>query len=122
MRARYLLAAVALFLVELTIALRVHDNFVRPFLGDTLVVVLLYCASQAIFPQSYKRSALEVLLLAYAVEAGQAADFAAWLGADRIPWLSVLLGRTFSWADLAAYTVGYAIVIFTERYIFQRET
>ena len=39
----YFFAALLLFLVELVIALYVKDNFVRPYLGDLLVVILIYC-------------------------------------------------------------------------------
>ncbi|MET0287217.1 MAG: DUF2809 domain-containing protein, partial [Polyangiales bacterium] len=42
MSLRYAAHALALFLVEVAIALWVHDDFVRPYVGDVLVVPLVY--------------------------------------------------------------------------------
>lgn len=110
MRRNYALATILLFLVELTIALKVHDQFVRPFLGDALVVILLYCGLQTVFLKPPPKMALACLLFACTIETLQAIDFAAYLGADRYPWLSVLLGRTFSPWDYLAYTFGYLLL------------
>ena len=41
-RMGYLAAFVILFLIEAAIALWVHDRFIRPYIGDVLVVVLVY--------------------------------------------------------------------------------
>ena len=41
---KFFLLALLLFIVEVMIALFVHDNFVRPYVGDYLVVMLIYCA------------------------------------------------------------------------------
>lgn len=38
----YLTAFVILLMVEICIALFVHDRFIRPYVGDVLVTVLLY--------------------------------------------------------------------------------
>jgi len=32
-----------LLLIEILIALFVHDEFIRPYVGDALVVIVLYC-------------------------------------------------------------------------------
>ncbi|MDE6031460.1 MAG: DUF2809 domain-containing protein, partial [Oscillospiraceae bacterium] len=50
-RKRLLYAAVfaVLFGVEVVIALFVHDRFVRPYLGDVLAVVTVYCGARIIF-------------------------------------------------------------------------
>lgn len=44
----YALAFGLLLLLEALIAVFVHDRFVRPYLGDVLVVVLLYCLARAV--------------------------------------------------------------------------
>jgi len=109
LRARYALATVMVFAIEVAIALKVSDPVIRPFVGDALVVVLLYGAAQTLAPRAPRRVALEVMLFAFAIECLQAVDYAAWLGADRHRWLSVLLGRTFSWGDFLAYAAGAAL-------------
>ncbi len=110
-RARYALAALLVFVVEVGIAMGLSDAIIRPFVGDALVVVLLYAVAQAAFPRPPRRVALEVMLFAFAIEALQAVDYAAWLGADRLPVLSVLLGRTFAWGDFFAYAAGAAVTL-----------
>jgi hypothetical protein len=41
-RPSYALAALAVFAIEVIIALFVHDGLVRPFVGDSLAIVLVY--------------------------------------------------------------------------------
>ena len=48
-RTAYLLATVLIFLLELFIALFVRDNFIRPYVGDILVVVLVYTCVRVFF-------------------------------------------------------------------------
>jgi len=40
---KYFIATVLLFFVEAVIARYMHDSFIRPFGGDFLVVILMYC-------------------------------------------------------------------------------
>ncbi|MCW5910752.1 MAG: DUF2809 domain-containing protein [Cyclobacteriaceae bacterium] len=39
----YLVWSLAIFIAEVLIALFVHDSFIRPYVGDVLVVILIYC-------------------------------------------------------------------------------
>ena len=41
-RIGYAIATVILLLIEVLIAVYVHDAFVRPYIGDVLVVVVIY--------------------------------------------------------------------------------
>ena len=38
----YIISFLVIFCIEVLIALYVRDNFVRPYVGDVLVVVLVY--------------------------------------------------------------------------------
>ena len=49
-RAAYGIAALILLVVEVLIALFVNDQFVRPYLGDVLAVVLVYASLRAVTP------------------------------------------------------------------------
>ncbi|WP_243134546.1 DUF2809 domain-containing protein [Enterocloster asparagiformis] len=51
LRLRYTLAFLALFALEAFIALRVRDRFVRPYLGDVMVVWVVYCFVRAVRPR-----------------------------------------------------------------------
>lgn len=110
MRRNYGVATLILLAVEFFIALKVHDRFVRPFVGDALVVILVFTALQTVFLKKPKTMANLSLAIAFTIETLQAFDFASYLGADRHRWLSILLGRTFSWDDYLAYLSGYAVI------------
>jgi len=45
----YFLGFLILFAIECLIAYFVKNRFVRPYLGDFLVVILLYCFLMAVF-------------------------------------------------------------------------
>ena len=100
----------ALFLTvllsEILIALFVNDNFVRPYLGDMLVTVLICCFVRIFFPKGVKLLPVYVFIFASAVEVGQYFDIVKLLGLENNTFLSVLLGRTFSLADIFCYAVG----------------
>jgi hypothetical protein len=110
MRRNYALATFILLATEFFIALKVHDRFIRPFVGDALVVILMYTALQTVFNKKPKTMANISLAIAFTIETLQAVDFAAYLGANNHPWLSTLLGRTFSPDDYLAYLAGYAAI------------
>lgn len=40
---KYLCAFIIVFIIEVLIALFINDKFIRPYVGDILVVVLIYC-------------------------------------------------------------------------------
>lgn len=51
----YFIAFVVLVFIEACIALYVHDDFVRPFVGDAFVVLLLYFFLRSFLGSSYRR-------------------------------------------------------------------
>lgn len=106
-----------LVIIEVLIALFVHDAFVRPYLGDVLVVVLICCFVRTIFPKGTQFLALHVFLFASVVEVGQYFNYAAWFGLDSIPFFHVLMGSTFSAMDLVCYAVGCALFFAGENII-----
>ncbi len=110
MRRNYALATLILLSIEFFIALKVHDRFIRPFVGDALVVILVYTFLQTVFLRKPKTMANISLAIAFTIETLQAFDFAAYLGANRYGWLSTMLGRTFSWDDYLAYLAGYGAI------------
>lgn len=110
-----------LFITEIVIALYVHDTIIRPYIGDLLVVIWLYCLVRSFVPVSVVKTALFVLLFAYAVEIGQYCHLI-----DHLGWSGSVLARTvmgvgFSWIDMLAYTGGIAIILLVEQ-AFARRT
>ena len=105
----YLIAFFALVAIEVMIALFVNDNFVRPYVGDVLVVMVIYCFVRIFIPNGVHLLPLYIFIFALAVEIGQYFDFVALLGLEQNRFLSILLGRTFSVSDIVCYAVGCAI-------------
>jgi hypothetical protein len=111
---RYFLLALLLFVVEVLIALYVHDAIVRPYIGDVLVVILLYCFVRSFFRTSVVQTAIAVLLFSYLIETLQYFQIGHRLGLEHSPVAMTIIGNYFQWIDLVAYTFGIAIVLFIE--------
>lgn len=91
-----------LLLAEICIGL-FADGFLRIYIGDLLVTVLLCCLCRGIwlkFPP-----AGPVLAFSWAVEGLQGLNMVEKLGLQDTP-LAVILGMTFDWKDLLCYAAG----------------
>ena len=108
-RFSYFLIFCSLMAVEVCIALFVHDSFIRPYVGDMLVTLLLCCMARVVIPDQVRLLPLYVFLFAACVEIGQYFDVVALLGLEDNRLISIALGRTFSWLDLVCYTVGCVV-------------
>lgn len=114
LRITYIIIFVLLFAIEVSIALFVHDGFVRPFIGDVLVVMLV-CAFLRIFiPEKIMLMPVFATLFAVIIEALQYFDFVKLLGLENNPVISTALGRTFDIRDIICYIVGGAIFFAAE--------
>lgn len=104
----------ALLAVEVCIALFVHDAFVRPYLGDVLVIVLLYCLGRGVLGIRGKWLIPGVTALGVLAEGLQYFHLADRLGLVAASPLRVILGSTFDWADLLCYLAGGALLVIWE--------
>lgn len=105
-RILYALLFGILLLTEIYIALYVQDRFVRPYLGDVLVTLLVGCAVRVAFPTGVRWLPLYVMLFATAVECLQYIDVVRLLGWEHSVFLSTVIGRSFSVWDLVCYAAG----------------
>jgi hypothetical protein len=112
---QYFIVAVFLLIVEILIALYVHDNIVRPYLGDFLVVIMLYCFARAFIGVSVIKAAIGVLIFAYLIEFLQYVDLIGFLSLRKSRLVNVVLGNYFEWIDMIAYTLGIVAVLMFER-------
>ncbi|MET4081725.1 hypothetical protein ABIB40_001674 [Pedobacter sp. UYP30] len=110
----YFLLAIALFIIEFLIAIYAQDDIIRPFIGDLLVVILLYCLVKSFIKARNTSIAVAVLLCSYAVEILQYFHIVNLLGLDKIKWATILIGTSFAWMDLLMYTLGIMLVLVTE--------
>jgi hypothetical protein len=117
---KYLLLFVILFLTEVGIALFFKDTLIRPFVGDCLVVVLIYCFFRIFLNISDWKLAFGVLLFACSIEILQYFDYVRRLHLENNRIISVILGRTFEWLDFIAYLTGFLLILIVEKILQSR--
>jgi hypothetical protein len=115
----YFILTILLFLIETAIALYLHDNFIRPYFGDFLVVILLYCFVKSFVNVSVWVAAGLVLLFSFAIEISQYFNAVEKLGLQHYKIATVVLGNSFAWMDLLAYILGILTVISIEKIYFK---
>lgn len=120
-RLGYFVATIIIFLIELLIALFMRDKFIRPYVGDILVVVLIYTFLRSIFPEKPRLLPLYVFLFAAGVEALQEIRIVELLGLQNNRFFSVLIGTTFDWKDIVCYGVGCALLGMWEVWMREQE-
>ncbi len=112
---RYFRATLFLLLIEVLIALYAHDRIIRPYIGDLIVVILIYCFVKSFLNTPVWPTAIGVLIFSYTIEVLQYFDLVHLLGLQDSEIARIVIGTSFAWADLLAYTVGIIILLFFER-------
>ncbi len=110
----YFLFASLLLLIEICIAIFVHDGFIRPYVGDVLVVILVYCFIKSFIKSPVLMTALFVFLFASAIETAQHFNVVTKLGLDNSKLAKTVIGNSFDWADIICYGLGILFVLVTE--------
>ena len=111
---RYFALALLILVVEILIAIFVHDSFIRPYIGDLLVVIFIYCFLKSFVSLSTSKAALYVLLFSYFVEALQYFRIVQILGFQRNNLARIIIGTSFDWKDILMYTIGIVTVVIIE--------
>ena len=119
-RILYLIIFCGILALEVGIALFVNDAFVRPYVGDMLVTLLLCCLCRVIIPDKIRMLPVFVFVFAACVEIGQYFDVVALLGLADNRIISIALGRTFSWMDIACYAIGCAAAFGLDQTIIKK--
>lgn len=119
-RRTYLFIGVGLFVIEVLIALFVKDALIRPYGGDLLAVVMLYFLGRALVNWSPMWIAIAALGIAYLIELAQYLNMLAWLGLEDNTLARVVLGSSFEWGDMLAYTLGAIMAYFLDRWLSSR--
>jgi hypothetical protein len=117
---RYLLLSLLLLGVEIYIGARVHDSIIRPYGGDFLVVILLYCLVRSFWDLPVPVAAGSVLVFSYLVEASQYFNLADRLGFRGHSVMRIILGSYFTWTDILCYTLGILSVLTAESALKRR--
>ncbi|MDD3036677.1 DUF2809 domain-containing protein [Bacteroides sp.] len=111
----YIISFIVIFCVEVLIALYVRDSFIRPYLGDALVVVLVYSFVRIFLPTGIPRMPFYVFLFACFVEVLQYFQLVETLGVTNRA-ARIALGSTFDWKDIVCYGVGCIFVFLFEHF------
>lgn len=122
---KYIGIFVFLFVIEIVIAVYVKDDFVRPYLGDTIVVILIYAFVMGILKlaDGFSNKAIvatAVLFFAFIIEGLQAISFIDKIGMGDIWWARIIFGTSFSWWDMLAYVGGFLVILIIEWGIEER--
>lgn len=104
-----------LFCVEVSIALWVDDAIIRPFFGDFLAVIGLFFLLKTFLVMSDLNLAFASLGFAYLLEFLQYCNFLKFVGLEKYKIIAIVLGSSFDWRDIFAYTLGiFAIFLFNK--------
>jgi hypothetical protein len=112
---KYFLLALLLFVTEVLIALYVHDQIIRPYFGDVLVILLMYYAIKAILDYPVLPTAIGVLIISFVIEALQYLNIVEQLGLQDNKIAATVIGTSFSWVDIYAYIIGFFLVLILEK-------
>ena len=110
LRICYAAATLILLAVEVLIALFVHDDFIRPYIGDVLAVIVVYTFIRIIIPEKCALLPLFVFIFAVGVEILQYFDLITLLGIENNRFLRILLGSVFDLKDIMCYAIGCALL------------
>ncbi|OBW42283.1 hypothetical protein AB670_01349 [Chryseobacterium sp. MOF25P] len=113
---KYFLLTILIFLVEVLIATILKDNFfIRAYLGDVIVVMLLYTFVKSFVIINQTKLIIGIFLFSCLVEFAQFFHVAAKLGFQPGSLMYIVIGNSFSWIDILCYGVGCVILyIFTK--------
>ena len=111
---RYFILTIILFATEVLIALFVHDYFIRPYFGDVLVVMLIYCFIKSFLYTPSIPTAMAVLLFAFFIESMQYFEIVKALGLEHNKIAATVIGNSFAWMDILAYIAGVVLLLFIE--------
>lgn len=115
-RRNYFLVCLLLFIIELIIAIWVKDDFVRPYLGDVIVIGWLYTLFRTFINRKAKFLLIITLFISFVIEWLQYVDFITFMGWAKNKVLRVILGTSFAWEDIICYLVGFIIVYSIEKW------
>ncbi|SHL56596.1 ribosomal maturation YjgA family protein [Chryseobacterium polytrichastri] len=122
---KYLLLTILIFLGEVLIATKLkHIFFVRAYLGDVIVVILLYTFVKSFLIINNQKLILGILAFSCLVEFAQYFKIADQLGFPEGSLMYIVVGNSFSWIDILCYAAGclmtYLFVKFEESISLQK--
>lgn len=110
---KYFLISIFIFLIEVLIATKLKDIFfVRAYLGDVIVVMLLYTLVKSFFKSNNEKLILGILIFSCLLEFAQYFNIAEKLGFRKGSLMYIVIGNSFSWIDILCYAAGCLLLYF----------
>ena len=111
-RIPYITGFLLLLIVEVLIALFISGGFIRNYMGDVIVVWVVYCFVKMFLVNANNYlTAIGVMIFAFLVEFLQYIHIVDIIGLSDITFFRVLIGTSFSVIDLVCYFVGTAVTL-----------
>jgi hypothetical protein len=115
-RSTYIIVTIVVLVMEILIERFLNDPFIRPYLGDALVVVLIYAFVMSISWVKPVTAMIVTLLFSYLVEFSQYLRLIEHLNLENNTFFKAVLGTSFSWIDMLMYTLGILAVYLWEKW------
>lgn len=112
---KYIFAFFILFITEILIALFVNDTIIRPYIGDVLVVILLYTLVRGTIRKSIRFLPVYLFFFASIVELAQYYRIVDRLHLQDNKIASIIIGTSFDRKDILCYLIAAMILIVWER-------
>ena len=111
---KYFLLFIGFLVIEIAIVVFLKTGFIRYTFGDYLVVMLLYCGIKNVININPIQVSVIVLCIAYCIETLQFFNVLQLLGLESNTLAKLILGSTFHFEDIIAYTLGILTILFVE--------
>lgn len=112
---KYLAAFSILLIVEIMIAFFVNDAIIRPYIGDVLVIILMYTFIRGIIEKNIKFLPIYLLVFATSVELSQYYHLVNLLHLQNNKVLSTIIGNAFDVKDILCYLIGAIVLVVWEK-------
>ncbi len=107
----YLCISILLLITEILIAIFAKDEFIRPILGDYLAALFVFYILATFLKISETKTALLALSICYFIEGLQFMHILEVFDLEKYSILKIIVGTSFSWTDMLAYTLGIITVL-----------
>lgn len=108
---KYIFAFWVLLIAEIIIGLFVNDAIIRPYIGDVLVVILMYTFIRGIVQKSIKFLPIYLFVFAAAVELAQYYRIVNVLHLQDNRIISTIIGTSFDVRDIFCYLIATVILV-----------
>lgn len=116
----FLLTILCFAICVLIVNLFGNKHFIRGFIGDVVVTILIYCFIKIFIDINPLKLCILILIFSYTVEFLQYLRFIDYIGLGESSIAKMIIGTTFDLRDLIAYTIGILIAYLLDTMLIYR--